>query len=227
MADTFDLLLSGLADPVTLFGHFTYFLLILSMLMRNMIWLRVFAVGSGITKIIYRAYYVVDPVSVIWEVAFVAVNIAQLGIIWYYEKHHRFAEDERHFISSMPPGVERRAIKRLLEFSAIKHVDQGASLTVEGEGVNELMYIANGVATIERDGRVIAACGPGDYIGEMSFLTGDPAGATARAVKPMRVLAFDQVKLRAAIQTDGAIRRAMESSLNRNLVGKLVRANTH
>ncbi|MBL8592271.1 MAG: hypothetical protein JNK01_06265, partial [Devosia sp.] len=40
------------------------------------------------------------------------------------------------------------------------------------------------------------------------------------------VLAFDQQRLHAAVASDAAIHRAMEAGLNRNLVGKLVRANT-
>ena len=88
-----------------------------------------------------------------------------------------------------------------------------------------LYYLVSGVATIEKDGTVIAACGPGDYVGEMSFVSGHPASATARAVKKMKVLAFDQAKLRSVIASDSGIRRAMEASLNLNLVGKLTRAN--
>jgi len=35
-------------------GHINYFLLIVSMLMRRMFWLRVFAIGSGSMRIVYR-----------------------------------------------------------------------------------------------------------------------------------------------------------------------------
>lgn len=227
MAHAFSELLDGITDPVILFGHFTYLLLIVSMLMRRMVWLRSIAVASGVAKIIYRSYFVIDPVSAVWETIFVAVNLGQLVLIWYYERHHKFAEDERHFVGSMPPGIERRAVKRILEVCEVREVAAGATLTVEGEPVQALMYVASGVATIERAGVVVAACGPGDYIGEMSFLTGRSASATARAVKSVRVLAFDQAKLRKAIETDIGVRRAMESSLNLNLVGKLTRANEH
>jgi CRP-like cAMP-binding protein len=68
-------------------------------------------------------------------------------------------------------------------------------------------------------------CGPGDYIGELSYLSGKPASATAVVVKPARVLAFEQAKLNAAIKTDASLRRTLESALNRNLAGKLVRSN--
>jgi len=216
----------GLSDPVILFGHFTYALLILSMLMRRMVWLRSLAVASGLAKIVYRAFFIIDPVSVLWETIFVLVNVGQLLVIWYYEYRHRFTDDQAHFADSMPASVERRAIKNMLSFSRLIEIEEGKAITTEGQAVKDLVYIASGVAKVETAGRIVAVCGPGDYIGELSFLTGEPATATTTAVKPVRLLAFDQEKLHQAIESDAGIRRAMESGLNRNLVGKLVRSNT-
>lgn len=225
--DTYvDQLISGLGDPVILFGHFTYALLVASMLMRRMVWLRVLAVASGVTKIAYRAFFVIDPVSVLWETVFVLVNVIQLLIIWYYEYRHRFSDEQAHFAASMPPNVERRAIRKMLGFSRLIDVEEGKAITTEGQPVKDLVYIASGVAKVETAGRIVAVCGPGDYIGELSFLTGDTATATTTAAKPVKLLAFDQAKLHQAIESDAGIRRAMEAGLNRNLVGKLVRSNT-
>jgi CRP-like cAMP-binding protein len=226
MSAFFDQFVKGLSDPVILFGHFTYALLIASMLMRRMVWLRSLAVASGLAKIIYRAFFIMDPVSVLWETVFVLVNVVQLAIIWYYEYRHRFSDEQAHFAESMPDTVERRAIKKMLGFSRLIEVEEGKAITTEGQPVKDLVYIASGVARVESGGRIVAVCGPGDYIGELSFLTGAVATATAIAAKPVRLLAFDQVKLHQAIESDAGIRRAMESGLNRNLVGKLVRSNT-
>lgn len=225
MTTMIDELLRGLSDPVILFGHFTYFLLIVSMLMRRMVTLRIVAVGSGIAKIAYRAFFVLDPVSVLWETIFVVVNVIQLLIIWYYEYHHRFADEERHFADNMPAGVDRSAIKRLLDLADLQRHATGDVLTTEGEPVKRLMYLADGIVKIELGDRVVAICGPGDYIGELSFLSGRPASATATVVKPTRILAFDQAKLTASIEADPQLRRTLESALNRNLAGKLVRSN--
>jgi hypothetical protein len=221
-----DHLWRGLSNPVELFGHFTYFLLIVSMLMRRMVWLRALAVASGVTKIIYRAVFVLDPVSVLWETVFVIVNAAQLAIIWYDEYHHRFSEEGDHFARSMPQGVERSAIRRLLDHADLRHFAPGEVLTRQGEAVGTLMYIADGIVKVEAGDRVVAICGPGDYIGELSFLSGNPASATASVVKPSRMLAFDQAKLAAAVEADPMLRRTLESALNRNLAGKLTRSNS-
>jgi hypothetical protein len=223
--DSLDELLAGLSDPVILFGHFTYLLLIVSMLMRRMVALRLFAVASGLAKIVYRAFFVLDPVSVLWETIFVLVNIIQLIIIWYYEHHHRFSEEHEHFARNMPADTDRGALKRLLDLSDLERFAPDAVLTREGEKVTRLLYLADGIVKIEHGGRVVAICGPGDYIGELSYLSGGPASATAIVVKPARVLAFGQDKLAAAIKGDASLRRTLESALNRNLAGKLVRSN--
>ena len=220
-----DQLLRGLTDPVTLFGHFTYFLLILSVLMRRMVTLRLLAVASGLSKIVYRAFFLFDPVSVLWETIFVIVNIVQLLLIWYYERHHRFEEQHRHFADNMPKGVDRAAIKRLLDLAAVEKFEPDTVLTAEGEKVRRLVYLAEGIVKIEHAGRLVAICGPGDYIGELSFLSGKPATATATVVKPTQALVFDQARLAAAVAGNAQLKRTLESALNLNLAGKLTRAN--
>ncbi len=221
----FEQLARGLTDPVILFGHFTYFLLILSMLMRRMVALRILAVASGIAKIVYRAFFVLDPVSVLWETIFVIVNIGQLAIIWYYEYHHRFDNEQQHFADNIPGTVDRSAVKRLLDLADLERYEPGVALTMQGQAVQRLTYIADGIVKIEHADRVVAICGPGDYVGELSFLSGKPATATATVVKPTRALVFDQAKLTAAIGNDAQLRRTLESALNKNLAGKLTRAN--
>jgi CRP-like cAMP-binding protein len=99
-------------------------------------------------------------------------------------------------------------------------------ITHEGEKVTNLTYLADGIVKIERGDRVVAICGPGDYVGELSFLSGNPATATATVVKPVRALVFNQTKLAEAIENDAQLRRTLESALNRNLAGKLMRSNS-
>lgn len=215
--------LHAMTDPVALWGHLTYLLLVISMMMRRMVWLRSLAIASGLAKIVYRGWLMFDPVSLVWEVIFVAVNVIQLAVIWYYERHHRFGPDEQSFVSAMPSHVERRALKRLLRLARVREYAAGQQLLREGEPVTELLHVTSGVVRIEKGGRMIAACGSGDYLGEMSFLSGKPATATAIASKPVRALAFDQAALNKVLTGDTNLRRALEAGLNLNLVGKLAR----
>src|SRR3569833_1367087 len=67
--------------------------------------------------------------------------------------HHRFSEEGSHFAASMPPGVERGAIRRLLDHAELRPVPAGETLTREGEPVRDLMYLADGIVKIETGDR--------------------------------------------------------------------------
>jgi CRP-like cAMP-binding protein len=217
--------MARMMDPSHLLTHLPYALLVISMLMNDMGWLRAIAIAAGIIRIINRAFFEIDPIIVFWEVIFVAVNVVQLAILWYYAKRHRFSEDEQRFAAIMPTGIDRRTIRRLLRLAKLRHAPEGEKLTEEGRTVTELVFISDGVMQIEQAGRIVAVCGPGDFVGEMSFVTGAPASATAVAARPMRYLAFEQARLRAAVEADNDLRQALDASLNHNLVGKLAKAN--
>lgn len=222
---TFQDFVTRMADPSHLLTHLPYALLVISMLMNDMGWLRAIAIAAGLIRIVNRSFFEIDPIIVFWEVIFVSVNVVQLLILWYYAKRHRFSHDEQRFASIMPTSIDRRTIRRLLRLARLRQATEGQQLTHEGQPVAELIFIADGVMQIEQGGRIVAVCGPGDFVGEMSFVTGAPASATAIAARPLRYLAFDQLRLRAAIEADGDLRQALDASLNHNLVGKLAKAN--
>lgn len=221
----FDDFMREMLDPAKFLTHLPYALLVISMMMNDMGWLRTIAIVAGLVRILNRAYFEVDHVIVFWEVIFVAVNIGQLLILWYYKKRHRFSEEEKRFVENMPASVDRRTIRRLLKLSQRREAEPDTCLTRQGEEVGEVLFISEGLVQIERDDHIIGVCGPGDFVGEMSFISGRHANATARAARPVRYFAFDQHRLRAALTADAELQRAMEAGFNRNLIGKLEKAN--
>jgi hypothetical protein len=219
-------LLSQLLDPTHLLTHLPYALLVISMLMNDMSWLRGIAISAGIVRIINRGFIAVAPGIVVWEVIFVAVNVAQLAIVWYYRKRHRFDADEKRLADNLSAGTERHIVRRLLRLSQIQSAAPDTVLTEEGKSVGSVFFITDGIVQIEKAGRIVGVCGPGDFVGEMSFLSGEPASATARVVKPVRYFAFSQERLRNAAGRDGDLRQALLSGFSRNLIGKLSKANS-
>ncbi len=71
--------------------------------------------------------------------------------------------------------------KELIELA--HHVDEvsvaeGTALTTQGESGDAFYYLVEGEAEVSRDGTVIADLGPGDVVGEMALLDGEPRSAT-------------------------------------------------
>ena len=98
-------------------------------------------------------------------------------------------------------------------------------LVEEGQATPQLVFIARGAASVEKAGTIVGVCGPGDFLGEMSFLTGKPASATVRVANEIRCCVYDPGVLKALAKKNPGIRQALEYSFNRNLVGKLERMN--
>lgn len=213
-----------LVSPHFAWAHWPYALLVLSMLMRNMVWLRTIAIVAGVSRIFIRALILYDPVTVAWETALVLINIGQLLLIWWDKGHAHANQDEALLAATILPGESGRAIRRLLKLARWRSVEAGETLLREGQRVDQLLFVTDGAARIEKNGALVAICSRGDYVGEMGFVSGEAATATVVADRPMRLASFDAATLRASLATDRDLRHALEASFNRNLIGKLSRA---
>ena len=75
---------------------------------------------------------------------------------------------------------------------------EGDVIVEEGEEVEHMSMIFQGQAEIRIDGKqsVLAQIGPGSWIGEMAFFTGELASATVCAAKPTLLIRWeiDQIK---------------------------------
>lgn len=224
MDDLLQALTDSLTDPTALFGHFTYLLLIISMLMRRIVWLRLFATVAGLAKIVYRTVFVFDPVSVVWETLFVIVNVGELLFIWWQNRPPKLTAEERGLADAVGPNLPAAALRALKARAEWRDAAAGSVLTRQGLPNGGLIYLASGEIEIVASGQRIGMCLPGDYIGEMTWTDGTPATATATALGPVRYAWFDRAALTATLRKRAVLRFALQASISRNLVAKLLRA---
>lgn len=211
---------SDFIRPENLVGHFAYVLLIVSMMMRDMNWLRFFAILAGAISSTY--YFILhDFVSMFWEALFSLVNLGQLIILKIENRRGQFSDEESFFISNCLEGVERVHVRKLMKLANWIDVEKGATLTVQDECPKQLDFIVSGEARIERGSDLLGTATSGDFIGEMSFLTEKPASASVVTSEPTRYLSFDTDILREHLEKNPQVRHALEASFNRDLVAKL------
>ncbi|MEM9330104.1 MAG: cyclic nucleotide-binding domain-containing protein [Pseudomonadota bacterium] len=208
--------------PENLVGHFAYVLLIVSMMMRSMNWLRFFAILAGSISSVY--YWILsDYVSMFWEALFSLVNVAQLIILQIENRRGKFSEEESMFIKTCLTGIERAHSRRLMKLGAWTEVQEEVTLITQDTCPGHLKFLVSGGAKVLRDGREIGSVKTGDFLGEMSYLTGKTATASVITTEPTRYLAFERKSLRAHLDKNPEVRHALEASFNRNLVEKLAK----
>lgn len=109
-----------------------------------------------------------------------------------------------------------------LESRLISHkIDPGNQLYEQGGAGASIFIIRSGVLEISRRdegaekawGRV----GPGEYVGEISMMSGKPHPVSATALTPCEVLELPRSVLEILLNEDGALGEALERSVRRGL----------
>jgi CRP-like cAMP-binding protein len=212
-------------SPGALVGHAGYILLILSMIMTRMLWLRIIAIGAGILQAVYYGVFLNDPVGTFWETMFTLTNVAQLAIIAYRNRTAHFTADERAFYETAVPELEAADARKLIAAGRWVTAEPGTVLTREGENAPVLAFIVSGEVDISVNGRKVGDCGPGTFVGEISVSSNLPASATATVRTPTRYLGFDRAFVAQTIDKQGEIGQALELAFRHGLRDKLLRTN--
>jgi CRP-like cAMP-binding protein len=120
-----------------------------------------------------------------------------------------------------PLSSEQR--RQLAEGAARVQLAPGQMLFMQDDPGDSFYVVHRGKADIlirTKDGApsLIATLGPGDIVGEMSALTGQPRSATVRAAGPLSLVAIDKPDLQRVIDADPAIlEKLSELIARRNL----------
>jgi len=88
--------------------------------------------------------------------------------------------------------LSAKELKKIASFMTPISIKPGRDLTVQGKPGREFMIIAEGEASVRRNGRLIATLGPGDFFGELAVIAGVPRTATVTAETEMVVEALNR-----------------------------------
>lgn len=218
-------MLESLLSPVGVFGHGAYLLLILSMMMRDMMWLRILALTSGAAQLVFDAFLIDNPVGAFWDALLVLVNLFQLSVMAYHARITVFSPEEKEFRKTVVPALTKADARRLLNLGLWIDGAPGIELTRQGEPVERLIYLMRGEAQVNADGHPVALCRDRSFIGEMTALTGDPATASVVLSKDSRYLSIDAERLRRLVRNNVHVRQALEAAFSKNMREKLVVSN--
>jgi hypothetical protein len=203
-------------------GNIEYVLLVISMMMTRMGWLRILAIASGTVGFIYSACWLHDPVGIFWESAFTLVNVVQLALTKFRNITARFSQEDQEFYERFLPRLEPHQMWRLLKTGKWLTAPAGTELTRQGKMVSHLCFLQSGLLEVQVDGVAVGRCEPKSLIGEISIASGQPASATVVAQGEIHYLALEREALHRLMRADEEIARAVERSLRLNLEAVLI-----
>lgn len=166
-----------------------------------------------------------SPLGATLAALFIAANAFQLARFSMDRRKGLLTAEERALIADVLSIEEPAKQRRLRDVITWRDAETGEILIRQGEIAPSLIYIATGKMDIEHDGLPVGTCGPDDFIGEMSLVSGEGASATVKVSMPARIAVFDREGLQRLAKAMPEFSRALDRTLNRGLSAKIQRMN--
>ena len=192
---------------------------------RDILWLRILSVVAMFSLLPYYIWCYEAPQygPILWQSVFIAINLIQITLLILERRPVFLGEEEMRLYRTVFRGLTPREFVKLVGIAQWKRAEEGEILLRQQQQVAQLALISNGRASVELDDRHIAEVGPSQFIGEMGFLTDEPASANVIARLPLDYLSWPVEQLQEFLRDNPQIHVKVQGILGVDLVEKLRR----
>jgi Popeye protein conserved region len=204
--------------------HFSNILMLVSYSVRDILWLRWFAVAAALTNIPYFLLQgtVLWP-PVLWALVFTAINLYQIARLYLERRPVVLSQDEQKLYDLGFRSLRPREFVSLSLVGEWKSAEAGERVVTEGESVLCLCIPITGNAEVRKQGEHIETLRPGHIIGTSLALTGEPSPVEVTFTEPARYMRWSLPSLRSFMDKRPDLRVTLQRLVNRDLAGKLER----
>ncbi|MEQ8666602.1 MAG: cyclic nucleotide-binding domain-containing protein [Rhodospirillales bacterium] len=120
----------------------------------------------------------------------------------------------RQLQAHLLPNIDQNVVRELAQEAQVKKYAKGELLFAEGDDGDCMHLIMRGSVAIQKDtgGRevTLSYLPPGNYVGEMALISGEPRGASARAVVECKTICLFKDSFEKIVDQHPEIRRDLE-----------------
>ncbi len=202
-------------------------LYVISYMLTSMLWLRVLAIVAAASTFPYF-YFQVEPLwsALFWQACFLAVNLVNLLILLYSMRAANFDGDEERAYELKFSELKPHEVRPIFRHAERFELAAGETLLRDGDKNRRLFLILDGECRVTKNGGEVAVLGPGQFVGELSFLSGEEVSADVSSVAETRLMAWDRDELAPLFKRQGLYESYFFSLCSLDVAGKL-RAMTH
>ncbi|MGC2290471.1 MAG: cyclic nucleotide-binding domain-containing protein [Candidatus Acidiferrales bacterium] len=214
----------GVFQP-SYFLHAANILLIVAYSVRDILWLRLFAVAAALISL---PYFILQPEPlwepIIWSSVFAAINAFQSWRLFLERRPVKLTPEEEEIRRLAFPDVPPRKVLQLLSIGAWTNAEIGERLLERGKKVEAMSVIVRGKVRVTRDDRDLGESVPGNIVGSALILSGVASAVDATVVEPVRCMRWEIEPLNRYLAANPETRIVLQKHLARDLAGKVVAA---
>jgi hypothetical protein len=204
------------------FVHAANVLLLVAYSVRDILWLRLFAVAASL---IAMPYYVLQPTllwaPLIWSAVFAAINLYQSWRLFLERRPVKLTPEEEEVRRLVFRDLPPRKVLQVLSIGSWTTAATGERLIERGKSIEALSLIVSGKVRVTRDERLLGDLDAGNFVGSALLLSGAPADIDATVVAPVRAVRWEVGALERYLSAKPETRIVMQRHLARDLAGKL------
>lgn len=202
----------------------SYSLFALSYTMRDIRWLRIISiVAASIDLLIYFYVRPGQPmwVQVVFSGVLIGINAYQLYALWRDTQGSGFEGDIKFLYESVFSTLTPGEFRRLVSIGSLENLEKGHCVLRINHAVEAVAVLAHGELAISREGNILTHILPGAFIGEMGYITENPASVNVTVSKHARLLCFPITGLKTMEISHPELHAKLTGIMGRDIVEKL------
>ena len=208
----------------TLAGHLAFGLIAFSFLVKDILYLRLLSILASLFSVFYNYTIPIEPMglAINWNIIFVMVNLYHVAMLIYEKRPVHMEPKDKELYETMFKDLTPVEYLKITKIADFKKLSIGTKIITQDARVFNLNLIYNGTVEVQVDGKSVAELKDGQFVGEMSFLTEQPATATCIVKHETELLVWKQKQFKDLLKRNPSLYFTIQSLLSTQVSSNLV-----
>ena len=191
---------------------------------RDILWLRVMTIVACLCTFpyflmrespLYSAWF--------WQSAFIIINAVNLTFLIIERRPVQLTAEQQRLYTLVFRMLTPREMLKLLNIAKWAESVQGETIVKKGVYLDKLLLIFEGKAEVRVDNNLVTSLTAGQFIGEMSYITGNPASADVITGEDFRYIIWERSDLNFLFQKIPALEKVLNVIIGKDMAVKLTK----
>ena len=133
--------------------------------------------------------------------------------------------DERALYEMIGGRMDIINFRKLMKAGSWVTVEENQIIIFENKPIEKLFYLFEGEVEVNMNDCRIATIKKGNFLGEMSFLSGELPSATVSSITHVKIFSWEKVKLRLLMDKNDDFMHEIYSIFSNDLILKIINLN--
>lgn len=193
-------------------------------IVKDILWLRVLIIIGFNIEMAYhfRDLHKPEWAEIIWCGFYIIVNGWQFTMLYRERKNLKFTDEELALHAKVFKNMPKTAYRKLLNIAGYEDLPIDFVMVHQNTTIDKLALISDGLAKVEVDKSTVSYVRNGQFVGEMSFLSGNLTTATVTTIDETRCLLWDKEQLKELMRKDIEVEASLQMVFSSDLLSKLM-----